>query len=213
MNEGAKSLVAALGEAVTVFEEQGRHAEQARDEAEAIHTRFTRVLERYQASGGAEPTVDPRAQWLSGAGGSRSLEAVQEQVRESTRLSARWEQAFCDSYEALMRLYAHPEARASAERIATLLRTVRLLQFETQPCDPPPFQLSGAAADSEAETTPERKRRMASMALDFFGGMDAWHEKVQDTWQEQAERTASLLREALSEAQIIADHTRCGDGY
>jgi hypothetical protein len=120
-------------------------------------------------------------------------------------LSIRWERTFCDGYEALMRLYLHPQARAQAERVAALLRAVRLLQVEHGTPEPPPFSPPMPLESNAAESPDERKRRRADMALNFFGGMEGWHEKVRRSYQEKADQVGSLLREALAEATALAE--------
>jgi hypothetical protein len=86
---------------------------------------FDRMLEARMS--GAPPSEGP-ADWKAALGDWSSAESIEQQSRAAFESGLRWEAAYCDIYEALMRLCEHPEARETAQKVAGLIREVRLLQ-------------------------------------------------------------------------------------
>ncbi len=111
--------------------------------------------------------------------------------------------SLCDSQIALMRLYVYPEAQAGAERIAELLRTLRLLQVEHVPRTLPPAP-SLPTINAETASAEERQQQKIGMSLDFMQGMSGYREQVKQSYQEKRNRTETLLKQAYEEAEALA---------
>lgn len=197
--DAIRGLIDLLTTLMDVFRRQEERAELARQAAEETRARFdARVASYIQGKG---KMSDPAP--LEGVPLNRlSPGAIREDIRESARLSVLWESSFCDAYEALMRLCAFPEARDTAERIARLLRSVRMLQVEhldQETAGPPHLPDIAPIGPDE-----DRRARLAGFAMEFLRGMDARRDKALAAYRQNAEQTEELLREALELARTLA---------
>ena len=204
MRQPLLNLIAALEEALAVREAQELRVEEAQQQADHTHQRFTNMMQAFQ-SGSEENVAAARQQRMAAMRNSLASSSM-ESVQDSVRLSARWEQALSDSCEALMRLYAFPEARPAAEKIMACISAIRLLQVADRDGELPVFDAPSLPPTSETneEGSAERKRRMAGMALNFMSGMGGYVEKNRQTYHEKSEQTHHLLLESLSEATSLA---------
>jgi hypothetical protein len=197
LQEAAHDLVNALSDALRVFEEQARQAEEARQTSDATHARLMSILESHRTGAGPEAAAQLKEQFAQSPGSYPSLEATMD-------LSVRWEGTLCGAYEALMRLYAHPSAQETAERVAARLRDLRLLAYEVD-LTPPSFSPLPALEGGENDTSDENKRRRAGMMLEYFQDMDGHMEKVLRDLGEKSARTRRLLSESLDEARALLE--------
>lgn len=201
MQHIAQQLVSALELALSVFEEKRRRMDASRERAEAMHMRLMNVLKGYRAGESASPFGDRKAQFLDTMKDLRAESNAQAVMS----LSKRREEAFCDCYDALIRLYAYPQAQSGAEKVAALLRSIRLLEVSDEMLTPPNFASPESPGTTENETGEQRRQHWAGTALDFLGSMDGFREKVQHTYEEKHEQAVNLLRQAIDEARAIAD--------
>jgi hypothetical protein len=205
--EAAQDLVTALTEACTVCALQQQRADTARQNAETSHQQFLSLLTAQQSDATGAEAEQQRRQWWERAKGDLSAQTGQERFTEMSALSMRWEQALSDSQIALMRLYAFPEALESSERIADMLRSLRLLQTAEPPRTRPPLP-SSPRVEGEAPSEGDRKAQKVAMALEFMRGMDRHLEEVRQSYQEKGNRTEALLKQAREEAEALAQRLR-----
>jgi hypothetical protein len=198
--DAARTLVEALREAIDVSEAQSHRVEEARREGEKTRERFARVMEAYQQG-------DRSAMRAEITGSAPSLAASQKDIQETKRLGIRWQTAFLDASAALMHLYAYPEAREQADRIASHIRAIKILEVAETDTKLPDAMMPDASTLSDANDPPEsdseRRHHRATRALTFMDGMDEYHDKVQAELQAKANQTDALLRQAFEEAQAL----------
>ncbi len=197
--QAAQRLVDALANIVSLSVVADRRPEEARRRFSDVQTRFNERMETYLAgrdTGGIPGYAKHKL----------SSESIRERINESIDEAAQRERAFCDSYEALMHLYAYPEAQPAAAKIASLLREIRLLQVpEPISGSPPTLTLSHEPEEGASVEAPgELRRRVGQQAMGFFRAMHERSEMTQRSAEEKIERTNSLLREALREAQALS---------
>lgn len=200
--ELAQNLVDALGEVRAVEAEQKQRAEAARQQADTSQEQFLSFL-RAQQSDAADAEAQQRRQRMEQMRSRLSSLGGADRLSDMSALALRRETALCAGQLALMRLYAFSEAQASAERIAELLRSLRLLQIDTPPATPPPAP-SLPEGLAENASPGDRQQQKIGFALDFFQGMDGYREKVQQRYQDKIERSDALLEQACQEAEALA---------
>ena len=205
--EAVQNLVDALAAARAVYGTQRQSAEDARQNAEGTEEPFLSFLKAQQFDATSAEAQERQRQLLEQMRSRRSSQFGIEHLADMSARNLRWETALCDSQIALMRLYAYPEAQAGAERIAELLRTLRLLQVEHVPRTPPPAP-SLPAINTETASEEERQQQKFGMALDFMQGMSGYREQVRQSYQERSNRTETLLRQAHEEAEALAQVIR-----
>ena len=191
----ARALVIALEEAITVFDEQHKASETAKSRTETLRDRLDKMLEaRIAGKKPDQPTFS-----------DQGVGAQIETIRGFTELASRWEEAFCDISQALMRLYAFPQARHVAEQISGIVRIIRTLQTESAECNLPggAFPSLQMAGNPDAIDLTARKKQMAKFTQEFFSNADTYYNKVMTDYQEKAGQTRRLLEEALDAARSL----------
>ena len=205
--EACRNLVDALAEARAVNAEQKQRVEAARQKAESTQEGFLSFLKAQQSDVASAEAQQQRRQQMEQVRSRLSSQGFQEDIVESSALNLRWVQAFCDSQIALMRLYAYPEAQASAEQIAAQIRALRLLEVERPlPATLPEPKLPDANAEDLSEE--ERQREKIGMALNFMQGMDGYRERVKQSYQERSDQTQTLLKQMYEEAEALAQRLK-----
>jgi hypothetical protein len=214
MSDTAKDVLAALEasiqEALDVFELQGERAEAARRMAASTQERFQHFMAAQEAgdTAGLE-------RWRNELRARAEQRSTISDIRETEQLSVRWETAFCDAYTALMRLYAFPELREGAERVASLVRTIRLLQVEGMAAEiesfesPFPVALRPGGEDTVADnsaggTDPQSNRTLMRR---FMEKMETFREQFQSGANQKTDLTERYLREALAAVRELAVKT------
>lgn len=209
------ALEASIQEALDVFELQGERAEAARRMAASTQERFQHFMAAQEA-GDRVGLERLRNEMRAGAEQRSTI----SDIRESEQLSIRWETAFCDAYAALMRLYAFPELRAGAERVAGLIRTIRLLQVEGMAAEIESFENpflntpgplgSGedAAGKSSASGTDAPSNR--TLIRRFMEKMETYREQFQSGADRKITLTDQYLREAHAAIRELAAETAAG---
>jgi hypothetical protein len=205
MQQQVQRLIVALEDLIAAFDTERLLVEEMQKQSETTHQRFTSMMQSMQ-SGSEENLAASRQQRVEEMRNSLSSSSAMESIQTAARLSMRREQALSDSCDALMRLYAFPEARPAAERIMDAVRVVRLLQMQEGAKEFPTFDAPPVppALETSEEGSAERKRRMAGMAQNWVTGMDGYVEKTRQTYLAMSEQTRHLLLEALSEAKNLA---------
>lgn len=219
IRDDAADLVASLRAALAVFEEQLQRAEALRARAGRSHERLSEFLRLGLEGADPAETRRHRQQWFEEMRREFGRGSGWEDMRASRALSRRWSTAFCDAYEALMRVYPCVEAQERARQVAATLRSIRLLEVDIPVPEPPEFpkpdiNLAEHTREAEAGVSPAPERLAAGgertstqrfeMARDFFQRMDPYHERVLEELNERSARTGELLREALRQAEALA---------
>jgi hypothetical protein len=194
MSDAAKALRASLSEAIQVFDAQGREAEAARERAEAIRGTFARFAETCRSG---VPDAERGRRWQDALKPQFSV----EEHRLTIELSARWQIALCDAYDALICLNANPGSRDVVEEVRIRLRAIKLVGLDDPPVSvpdfaPAPILVNGDATGSRAAA----RERM----LSFVERLDPMVSDTQARYEEQARRTRQLLDEALRLADSLA---------
>src|SRR5688500_11203022 len=104
----AGSLIASLEEALGVFDLQHAELETARQHSDATQGLFKQFVEGAVLN--PEAVREARDRWASHVRSSYAPDSIADRSREAARLSLRWETALCDAFDALIRLFAAPEA-------------------------------------------------------------------------------------------------------
>lgn len=201
-HEAAQDLVSALTEACEVDALQTQRAETARHDAEATREQALSFLAAVKSDPAGLESRTQRGRWLERIRGDLSSERVLGPAEDVAAMSARRQQSLNDSWIALMRLYAFPEARDAAEIIAEVLRTVCAAGDTDTPRTMPVTPLPHADFAELSEV--DRKKHKAATALDFMHGMDAHVDAVLHSLNEKRNRVGALLAQAREEAEALA---------
>lgn len=203
-----QDLCCAACELLTVFDLQQAQAEAARRRAETSRAAFDRLMESYR-SGEVRPSGAERSRTLLEAlGTGASTVDAHEELLETAELGRRWEAGFCDLYESLIRLNAHPEVRAGVERITEQVRSIRLLQIWQDEMDPDllpdPAESFGGLPELREEWTPGAYRRERADRMGaFVGGMDGYLSQVTDSAAARTQSTRQQLEALLAAAEAL----------
>lgn len=172
MQQAAQRLAASLEEALAVLDQREADRESERRQAKTLRDRVSRRLARLSRS--LELDSFPAEQW-------DPPREIRARIRLGQDLSLCWITAVCDIWQALMQLYAHPEAQPCAQRIALLIRAVQVAQVPEIP----------------EEALPSTRPAMGPTEL--RAEMDTCHARFDAAW----ERSHNLTREGLQAALSI----------
>ncbi len=168
-----------VGEAIAVFAEQGAGVDAARQQANNTRERFDNALEQWRNS------PDAKQRFVKGLRSGMDVGSVQDRLDASSRLSVRWDRALCDIQDA-------------AQELSQIIRAIRLVQVEnegrpTMSHSPPVVPPDETAASEDAAA---RKARKLEIVSQFMGPINAYHDQVQQFYNEKIQRTEQLLQEA-----------------
>ncbi|MGI8924158.1 MAG: hypothetical protein ACR2HJ_09005 [Fimbriimonadales bacterium] len=190
-DEAARDLVTALEIVAAISAEESQELAQSRGESERLEGEFEAFLNERMAGrrGASRAPMD----WLS--------ENMSGLTNKHSRRVQR-ESAFVQSFHALVRLYAAEEARATADRVFSLLREIRLIDIGD---DPALFasDLQLPANASQWDNLKERTRASLGSVSEYQGRMREAVRNLNARCDKKIELLDALLAEALATAKTL----------
>lgn len=190
IREHAEALVGALDELTAIARAQASDAAKARDRATQLERMFEISLEK--RLNGERPELSLPEAMLSRT----------DELRDQWKQSRRREACLFEALEALMHLYAFPDAQPTCNHVFQCLKQVRMIDVGDDPTElavEPDFGTPSGNNPSEVQ------RQMLRHVADFQSRMRERMEKQQAKWDEQIKRSDALVAEALALARSLLD--------
>lgn len=188
--EHAEALVGALEELTAIARAQAIDAAKARDRATQLERVFESSLEK--RLNGERPELSMPDAMLSRT----------DELRDQWKQSKRREACLFEALEALMHLYAFPEAQSICNQVFRCLKQLRMIDVGN---DPTGLAVEPNFGMPSADNPTEMQRQMLRQVADFQSRMRERMEKQQAKWDEQIKRSDALVAEALASARSLLD--------
>jgi hypothetical protein len=217
-------LVTCLEGALAVLDEEVRTAEAQEEDRKASQARLPQMRDELLAR--PSPLTAPE-EWLKPLPGQEGdlRSRVMGTLGAAQNRSTRWEAAFAEAGDCLMRLWAEPELRSTAEGIAEAIRTARMmraggpdpgwrsqrrerLQKEQELLQARAPKVISLPPDATEEDVAPLMREIMGQAFDFMADMSVGLAQAHQATMEWFAARREPLARALAAARELRDWPR-----